>query len=400
MSGDPRNGLPGPGGEQRVAAAVAEHPIVGELSQRRLRGDRRAFGDGGVAHPPVHVVDVVDGVEPAREQVIGQDAAQVRRELVLEYPVAIRRPVVVDARLYASPQPAHVLLYERDHEVLTGAHDLAGEAPGRELLPELVGDVQRLGLEEPPIEGGLGGADDPLELFVHPRHPRRTASRGWRILIHGNREQGAGCASHEHVEDDAERRPRLDLVTIARHEPVERQIERQEVRLAVEPLGNLQRAVAMDGIAPGIAALFLERRRGEGRARIRGIAAELLVAIEHRRERVVVEPEQHVIAVLEAAVEILASAAAGGLSAQPPAHLVDRDVQLVLPARLAGQPVHSRERSHPAAQYRQLSFRDPLIILHGFEPFSLQSVFVFSLGYGLRAAGYRACKNSAGACSL
>jgi hypothetical protein len=71
-------------------------------------------------------------------------------------------------------------------------------------------------------------------------------------------------------------------------------------------------------------------------------------------ECVLVEPEQDVEAVLLDA-RVLA-AARGALAAEPPPHLIDGDLVLVLPAWRVGDLERAREGGHPATQDR-----DPLL---------------------------------------
>ncbi len=88
------------------------------------------------------------------------------------------------------------------------------------------------------------------------------------------------------------------------------------------------------------------------RQRRLGRAPELLVALLHRVERVVVEAEPDVQAVLEDAVGHRALAAARALAAEPPAGLVDGDLVAVAQLGRGGQLERGRDRRRPAAEHR------------------------------------------------
>ena len=77
---------------------------------------------------------------------------------------------------------------------------------------------------------------------------------------------------------------------------------------------------------------------------------EFLVAVDHQGQGVVIAAQKAVDAVLFNTR--VGPACRGAFSAQPPAHLVQRDVIVVLPARLTAQLVSGGQRGNAAPQDR------------------------------------------------
>src|SRR5688500_7694082 len=90
-------------------------------------------------------------------------------------------------------------------------------------------------------------------------------------------------------------------------------------------------AVVEDHLCAAVEGLL---ERGERRP---GRATQLRVGVSHEPQPVVVEPEPHVQAVLLDPVAGGGVAAAGALSTEPPAELVDRDVEALLKLGGGGQ---------------------------------------------------------------
>ena len=105
-------------------------------------------------------------------------------------------------------------------------------------------------------------------------------------------------------------------------------------------------------------AVSRRERLLDGGDRLARRAVQLGVRGTQGREGVLVPAEPHVQPVLEdAPVRPLPSGRA--LAAEPPAHLVDGDVVLVLPAGPGREVVRRRERAHASAQDRDLA-TDPV----------------------------------------
>src|SRR5947209_6652452 len=99
--------------------------------------------------------------------------------------------------------------------------------------------------------------------------------------------------------------------------------------------------VLLERILPGC-------QRGAGRP------IEFFVAPLNHPERTLIKPEPDVQAVLENTFGVLGVPAASAFAAQPPAHLVKRNLIFLLPAWLVGEGKRCHHAAHASAQDRNL----------------------------------------------
>jgi hypothetical protein len=327
---------------------VAEHQLAEQPD--RGRRDRRALG--AVLDQPVLERQVVD-LEPVDrrvEQVVGDQADRDREQRVERDPgapdVAVVGRVDAPVRLEPREEPAE---QPGDH-LAAGAAAIA-QAGGVALgcVEERAGE-QRVGDVGDDVGDDLG---DRVDHVAQPADHRRAAAglgdviagvRDDLIEVLGARprrgdlralEQLARPAQHD-LHDPPRRR---QIAALAGLLGVGRELELPGLGAAADVLLEHEVAVRLPGLVPA------RERRAAG-------PRELVVHRLHHRERVVVEPEEQVEAVLLDPIGARRVAAARALAAEPPAQLVDRDVVALAPAGRAGQVERGGHRAGAAAEDR------------------------------------------------
>ena len=314
-----------------VAAFVGEHEVV---EAAHGRGVDRQAGVGAVAGEPGAEVLVVDGVEALREHAVLVHADERgEREIGadVEPPQLVGHPAFLGAAAEAVVRPFAQALQRGRLQCLVGVRvQVARQRAG--------GPVQRAHAGADVVRQHLHVVLHLLRQRMQPAadapahgHRRRRLGRMRMVLAEGLEPLLDPLVAGQRDAPEVEL-----LVAVARLAGHGGRVDRPQPPLAVDLLGQRDEVLLGERVAPG----------GQRRA---GRAVEQLVGATDRLERVVVEAEPDVQAVLLDALPHRRIAPAGALAAEAPALLVHGDLAAVLPAGLVGQPERRRHRGDAAA---------------------------------------------------